>query len=210
MGGGAQKQQITESEIASAENRDRQWEEYLKTRPIQDEYMRKATGMVSDGNGGLKVGTNQSVLNPDGSVMINTSSSQMATEQAATQMTLQQYASGNIDQAIDDNVELATGEANDSATSAFQQQSNYLQGIDNVALMGQGEETELTVGQLDQAAQDNQSAAARAQSINERRAANRQAAGQLAGAGLGAYSQYNAGTTQSSAFAGDGQLKQNL
>ena len=188
MGSDAPKQEITESERASAEIRDRQWQEYLEQKPIQDEYMAQATGYTYDSSGNRQI-VEGGRLNADGSVKINTSASQMATEAAATDIGLQQFATGNIDEAIDDNVALATGEAQDSTTKAFQDQSDYLTGIDNVAAMGQGMEAEATSGQLEQAGIAAQNAASRAQELQANRTANRAAAGTLAGLGLGAYYQ---------------------
>lgn len=192
MGSSTPKQQVTESERVSMEVRDKQWDEYLERKPIQDEYMKKATGYTYDALG-RKTIAEGGRLNADGSVKTNTAASQMATESAATDIGLQQFATGNIDEAIDDNVELATGEAQDSATIAFQDQSDYLTGIDNVAAMGQGMETQATMGQLQQAGTANQLAGQRARDLQTKRTANRQAVGQLAGLGLGAYSQAQAG-----------------
>ena len=192
MGSKTPKQEITQTEVVSTEIRDRQWQEYLDLKPIQDEYMSRATGYTYDSSGNRQI-TEGGRLNADGSVKTNTAASQMATESAATDLGLQQFATGNIDEAIDDNVALATGEAQDSATIAFQDQSDYLTGIDNVAAMGRGMETEATMGQLQQAGTASQLAAQRARELQASRTANRQAAGQLAGLGLGAYSQSQVG-----------------
>jgi hypothetical protein len=172
MGGDAPQQETTESEIALAEIRDEQWQQYLEDRPVQDAYIKQA---VTDR------------LNPDGSVKTNTSAQQLATESASTDMMLSQYGQGNVDQAIDDRVALATGEAEDASEKAFQDQSDYLTGLDNVAAMGQGQEMELVEGQTSLAARANQNATTRAQEIAATRAGNAEAVGSLAGIGLGAY-----------------------
>lgn len=172
MSSKAPKQKITATEVAATEVKDKQWQEYLDMKPLQD----KAISMMTKDR-----------LNTNGSVKINTSDSQIATEKIATSAGIKQLASGNLDGAIDANVELATGEAADSASKAFADQSDYLTGVDNVVAMGQGQEQQATLGQLEQARRAEQLAGNRIVRKEQTSAANFQAAGQLAGLGLGAF-----------------------
>lgn len=186
------EQEPTEQEIAQFEIATKQWEDYQKYAPQEQEtLMRKTTGYVPDGDGGLRIAAG-GLLNNDGTTKTDTG---VAMAQAS-----QQWAGldrpmnpnngavrmGNVDvlgKKLESDAAIETG-------TLLGQQNRPIQGMQQVIGLGRGQQASASEGMMQQAGIAANQAAADANSAFADQSANRHLLGAAIGA-VGGYQAYN-------------------
>ncbi len=190
LGGRNRPEQVRETELEreAARLAADQWNQYIERGvPLENEYIARTTGIRIDPDSGLtslEAGPFSPLLE-DGSIRTDSSTARTANEAAATN---QLYGNTDPNRANASNIRndqsvFTEQSIGTDMSTGFQQQDNYLQGVQNVASIGQGRQVEnlTTTQQLSAQAQDD---AIRAASNAQARSQNNRAAvGQLVGAG---------------------------
>lgn len=185
MGGGSNKVDPTAEEVALSQVAVEKWNKFLEQGiPIQNEYIAQATGyQIDTASGELTIDPN-GPLNADGSIYTNASAARLTDEATLTAQNQEHATPFNLNKIDKINDENTGGSAAVETSQKLAQQTAVLQGRQNVARMGQGQEISALQSSVDIAQEAQSDAISSANNSFDRASGNGYLAGSVAGAGV--------------------------